>query len=70
MQRGWRGIPQVRLEERLNWEGHRVVLGAGAQRPAFAPSTWEVAVGFWVFMYLIVHDLPQQHLQAGICSPL
>ena len=64
------GGPRVRPEEQLRWRGHRVVLGAGAQRPAFAPSTWEVAVGSWVFMYLIAHSRPQLHLQAGICRPL
>ena len=30
-----------------------------AQYPAFAPSSSEVAVGFLVFLYLVVHNLPQ-----------
>ncbi|CAI9176162.1 unnamed protein product [Rangifer tarandus platyrhynchus] len=63
MGRGWRGT-RVRPEEQLRWEGPRVVLGAGAQPPAFAPSTWEAAVGSLVFMYLIAHSRPQLHLQA------
>ena len=30
-----------------------------AQDPAFAPDSSEVAVGFFVFLYLVVHNLPQ-----------
>ena len=40
-----------------------------AQCPAFAPSSSEVAVGFLIFLYLVVHNLPQLCMHAAIFSP-
>ena len=40
------------------------------QYPAFDPNTLEVAVGFLVFLYFVVHKLPQLHTHAVIFSPL
>ena len=28
----------------------------------FAPSSSEAAVGFWLFLYLVIHNLPQLHM--------
>ena len=69
MGRGWRRSPGS------DWRGSSAGKATGwswgqGQSILFSPSTWEAAVGFLVFMYLIVHDLPQLHLQAGICSTL
>ena len=41
-----------------------------AQCPAFAPGSSEVAVGFLVFLYLLVHNLPPLCMHAAIFSPL
>ena len=42
-----------------------------AQCPGFAPSSSEVAVGFFsVFLYLVAHNLPQLHMHEVIFSPL
>ena len=34
--------------------------------PAFAPSSSQVAVRFLVFLYLVVHNLPQLYLNSVI----
>ena len=49
------------------------LLGGGVcrghvQGPAFAPDTSEVAVGFWVFEYL-VHNLSHPHMHMVTSSP-
>ena len=46
------------------------VCGVHSQYPAFAPSSSEVAVGVLVFLYLVVHDLPQLCLHTVIFSSL
>ena len=38
--------------------------------PVFAPGSSEVAVGFLVFLYLVVHNLPQVHMHTVVFSPL
>ena len=66
--------PGVGLEgRRLRWAAHPlggVVCRGHAQCPAFAPGSSEVAVGFLVFLYLVVHNLPQLPIYAVIFSPL
>ena len=65
--------PGVGQEGRLRWSAHPLggVLCRGhAQCPAFAPGSSEVAVGFLVFLYLVVHNLPQLPIYAVIFSPL
>lgn len=39
-----------------------------AQCPGFVPSSSEVAVVFLMFLYLVVHNLPQLHTCAVIFS--
>ena len=63
----------VRLEGWLRWSAH--LLGGAVcrnyvQYPDFALDTSEVAVGFLVFLYLVVHNLPQLHMHAVIFSPI
>ena len=63
----------VGSEAWLRWSAHP--LGGAVCRvhglySAFAPSSSEVAVGFLVFLYLVVHNLPQLGLEAVIFSPL
>ena len=41
-----------------------------SQPPTFAPRSLEVAFGLLVFLYLVVHNLPQLLLQAVIFSLL
>lgn len=36
----------------------------------FAPSSPEVSVGFLVFLYFVVHNLPQLHMHPVIFGPL
>ena len=65
--------PGLRREGWLGWCAHPLggaVCRDHAWYPAFAPDTPEVAVGFWVFLYLIVHNLPQLRMHAVIFSPL
>lgn len=38
--------PWVRLEGQLSWEGHRVVLGAGAEHPLFSQHLGSCS---WIF---------------------
>ena len=70
----WVGVcPGVRPEgwlkgSALHFGG--VVCRGHARYPAFAPSSSEVAVGFLVFLYLVVHNLPKLHMNAVIFSPL
>ena len=40
------------------------------QHPAFASGSSEMAVGFLVFLYLVVHNLPQLSMHAVIFSLL
>ena len=49
---------------------HGPVCRAHARYPAFAPGSSEVAAGFFIFLYLVVHNLPQLHMHTVIFSPL
>ena len=52
--------PGVRPEAWLRWSAHPlggVVCRGHARYPAFAPSSSELAVGFLVSLYLLVHNL-------------
>ena len=65
--------PVVMPEEWFKWSAHS--LGAAvcrdhAQYPAFSPDTSEVAVECLVFLYLVVHNLPQLRMFAVKFSPL
>ena len=63
----------VGSEWRLRWSAYPLggaVCSYLTQYPAFAPDTSEVAVGFLVFLYLIVHNLPQWGVGAVIFSLL
>ena len=65
--------PGVGPEGWLRWSAHPlggVECRGHAQCPAFAPGSSEVAVGFLVFLYLVVHYLPQLHMPTVIFSPL
>ena len=65
--------PRVGLEAWLRWSAHPfggVLCSGHAQDPAFAPSSSEVAVGFWGFLYLVVCNLPQLYMHTVIFSPL
>ena len=70
--------PGARQEGWLRWSAHPFgggVCRGHAQYPAFAPhalflGSSEVAVGFLVFLYLVVHSLPQLHTHTVIFSPL
>ena len=42
---------------------HGAVCRAHVPYPAFAPCSSEVAVGFFIFLYLVVHNLPQLRRQ-------
>ena len=71
--------PGVWLEGWLRWSAHPfggIECRGDAQCPAFAPNTllllltlqkWQLGL---VFLYLIVHDLPQLHMHAVIFNPL
>ena len=55
------------LEGWLRWSAHPfggAVCREHAQDPAFTPGSSELAVGFSVFLYLVVHNLPQLHMHA------
>ena len=55
------------------WSAHPLggaVCRGHEQYPAFAPDSSEVAVGFLVFSYLVVHNLPQLRMYAVIFSSL
>ena len=58
--------PGVRLEVWLKWSAHPF----GGIEPAFALYSSEVAVGLLVFLYLVVHNLPQLYMHTVIFSPL
>ena len=65
--------PGFQLETWLMWSAHP--LGAAVCRvpgwyPAFAPGSSRGAAGFWVFLYLFVHNLPQLSMQIAIFSPV
>ena len=65
--------PGVRSEGWLRWSAQPfggAECRGHAQCPAFAPSSSEVAVGFLVFLYLVVHNLPQLDMHTVIFSPL
>ena len=65
--------PGLRLEGWLRWSAHPlggVVCREPVQYSAFAPDPSEVAVGFLVFLYLVVQNLPQLRMHAVIFSPL
>ena len=65
--------PGVEMEGWLGWSAHPLgdaVCRDHVPHPAFAPDTSEVAVGLLVFLYLVVHNLPQLGLEAVIFSPL
>ena len=60
------------MEGRLRWSAHPLggaVCRDHAQYPVFAPGSSKVAVGFLVFLYLVVHNLPQLRVYAVIFSP-
>ena len=53
------------LEEWLTWFAHPfggVECRGHAQYSDFGPGSSEVAVGFLVFLHLIVHNLPELHM--------
>ena len=65
--------PGVGPEGWPGWSAHPLggaVCRGHAQSPAFAPDTSEVAVGFLLFLYLVVPSLPQLGMRAVIFSPL
>ena len=50
---------------------HGPVCRAHARYPAFAPGSSEVAAGFFIFLYLVVHNLPHwacEQLVLILCS--
>ena len=65
--------PGVGPERWLRWSAHPfggAVCRGHARYPAFASGSSEVAAGFLVFLYLVVHNLPQLYMHAVIFSPL
>ena len=73
--------PGVRSEGWLRSSAHPfggVEFRGHVQYPVFAPGSSEVAVGgffvlfglVWVFLYLVVQNLPQLHMHSVIFSPL
>ena len=65
--------PGVGQERWLRWSAPPfggVESRGHAQYPAFAPASSEVAVGFLVFLYLVVHNLSHLHIYTVIFSPL
>jgi len=40
------------------------------QYPVFAPGFSEVAIGILVFLYTLVHNLPQLHMHTAVFSPI
>ena len=67
-----RTCPGVGLEGWLRWLAHPLVIlyARSMHNTVFASCSSEVAVGFLDFLNLIVGNLPQQHMQAVIFSPL
>ena len=56
--------PGVMLEGFFGWFAHPLdgaVCRVYAQYPVFAPGSSAMAVVFLVFLYLVVHNLPQLH---------
>ena len=65
--------PGVRLAGWLRWSAHPfVVLCAGGMRSALllllALQKWQLV--FLVFLYLVIHNLPQLHMHTVIFSPV
>ena len=65
--------PGVGPEGWLRWSAHPFG-GVGCRRhvqyATFAPGSSEVTVGFLVFLYLVVHNLPQLCMHTVMFSPL
>ena len=63
--------PGVGPEGWLRWSAHPfggVECSGHAQYPTFTPSSSEVAAGILVFLYRIVHNLPQLPMHTVIFS--
>ena len=65
--------PRVGLVGWLGWRAHPFgggVCKGHAQYPIFASGSSEVAIGLLVFLYTLVHNLPQLHMHAAVFSPI
>ena len=68
-----RGGSRGRAGGLLRWFAHPIsdtVCRVHVQYPAFAPGSSEVVVEFLIFLYLVVHNLPQLGMHTVIFNPL